>query len=319
VDGTERIVLTTHMNADGDAIGSQTGFARFLLSRGKEVTVVNQEPTPANLEFLLPAELPFQVYDPTKHDRVLEATERIVLLDNSAPDRFGTMEPLLRRLAGQALCIDHHPTRGTPWDRVILDTDACATAALIYELTTGAGWVPDPRSAEALYAGIATDTGFFRFNSTNAQGHRIAASLLDLGVDPARCYREVHERTSPSYTRLLGMALAGMRSDAGGAVVSVGLTREMIHRASAGDVDTSEMTTPMLATDGVRIALLFREMDGGRIKVSLRSKGSLDVYELATEFGGGGHPNASGIVTDGELGDVMDRVIARATDLVASA
>ena len=124
----------------------------------------------------------------------------------------------------------------------------------------------------------------------------------------------IYERNSPDYTRILGEALSGLRLDADGRVVSVAVLQTTTRGAE--DVDTSEMTTPLLAIDGVRIALLFRELDDGRVKVSLRSKGSLDVHALALAFGGGGHRNASGIVATGTLADVSSRVIEAATALV---
>jgi phosphoesterase RecJ-like protein len=135
------------------------------------------------------------------------------------------------------------------------------------------------------------------------------------GVHPARCYRQIYERNSAAYTRLLGHALAGLRLDAAGAVASVRVTRKMVAAARAGDEDTSEMTTALLAIDGVRVAILFRETDDAKVKVSLRSKGNLDVRELAMEFGGGGHRNASGIVMDGEFDEVIERVLDRAAAL----
>ena len=132
------------------------------------------------------------------------------------------------------------------------------------------------------------------------------------GVQPARTYQEIYERNSPAFTRLLGHALSGLRLDAGGAIASVRVTGAMIEASDADGIDTSEMTTALLAMDGVRVALLFREMPGGRIKVSLRSKGDLDVHRLASEFGGGGHRNASGIVLAGSLDEVSARIIEEA-------
>ena len=312
-----RIVLTTHVNPDGDAVGSELGMAAFLRSRGKEVRVVNHDETPPFLKFLEDPTLAMEVYDPAVHDAVLAGADLLVLLDNSAPDRLGRMEPVMERCASHVLCIDHHPTRGTPWAHNVLDEHACATSVLVAELTEALGWTPERSAAQALYVGLATDTGFFRFNSTSPRAHIIAARLLALGVDPARCYQEIYERNPPAHTRLLGTALADLRLDAGGAVASIRITRDLIERCHAGNVDTSEMTTALLATDGVRIALLFREMDNGRVKVSLRSKGELDVHRLASRFGGGGHRNASGIVRSGSLATIEEEVIASARDLVA--
>jgi phosphoesterase RecJ-like protein len=310
-----RFLLTTHVNPDGDAIGSEMGLARFLRARGAEVRIVNQDATPDTLRFLESDELRVEVYEEGVHAAAFESAERLLLLDNSAPDRFGRVQPRLARLAAKTFCIDHHPTRGTPWAEVIVDDTSCATAEIIYELVTRTGWRPDRAAAEALYVGISTDTGVFRFNSTTPRAHEIAAELLRVGVQPARAYQEIYERNSVAYTRLLGQALASLRLDAGGAVASVRITRAMLE-AGDGDgdgVDTSEMTTALLAMDGVRVALLFRELPGGRIKVSLRSKGDLDVHRLASGFGGGGHRNASGIVLAGALDEVSERIIAEAT------
>ncbi len=317
VAGARRFVLTTHINPDGDAIGSEIGMACFLRSRGKEVRVVNHDETPPFLHFLLHPDVTVEIHDPAIHDAVIAAADVVLLLDNSAPDRLGRMERVILDSAARVLCVDHHPTRGTPWANDIIDDESCATAALVVELTHACGFTPDRIAAQALYVGLATDTGFFRFNSTTPRAHQIAAQLLTIGVDPARCFQEIYERNPPALTRLLGHALADLRLDAQGAVASIRLTRERIARCGAEGVETAEMTTALLATDGVRMALLFREMEDGRIKVSLRSKGDLDVHRLASRFGGGGHRNASGIVRAGQLAAVEEEVVAAACDLVA--
>jgi phosphoesterase RecJ-like protein len=308
-------VLVTHVNPDGDAIGSEVSLARALRGIGGEVRIVNQDAAPETLRWLEDEGPGSEAYDPGRHDGLLDAADAIVLLDNSAPDRLGRMESPVRARATKTFCIDHHPTRGTPWAETIIDDSACATAAIVFELLEGRGLRVDPQTAEALYAGLATDTGFFRFNSTSSRAFRIAAKLLDAGADPTRSFREVYERNSPAYTRLLGRALSGLTLEAGGVVGVIGVTRRLVEESGAEDVDTSEVTTPVLAVDGVRIAVFFRELADGRVKVSLRSKGALDVQKLASEFGGGGHRNASGIVMPGPYQDVVARVTARAAAL----
>lgn len=308
-------VLVTHVNPDGDAIGSQVGLGRYLRTLGFEVRIVNQDPTPTELRFL-EFDGPFgEAYDPTRHDGLLDAADAIVLVDNSAPDRLGRMEAPVRARASKTFCIDHHPTPKTPWAWNVIDTSASATAVIVHELIRERGGMPDHDAAEALYAGLATDTGYFRFSSTSPRAFRVAAELLEAGADPTRCYREVYERNSPEYTRLLGRALSGLSVGGNGAVASVAVTLGMIDACGAQGVDTSEITTPVLAVDGVRIAILFRELPGGKVKVSLRSKGELDVQRMASEFGGGGHRNASGIVMPGRFEDVVDAVTARAVAL----
>jgi len=309
-DGAERFVLTTHVNPDGDALGSQLGLARFLLARGKQVRVVNQDPTPEILRFLDVEGFAVETYDPGTHDEVFRSFDLVVLLDNSAPDRLGRMEPIMGEVAGHTLCIDHHPSRDTPWSHLILDEGSCATAMMVYDLVRDAGWTPDRQAAEGLYVGLATDTGFFRFNSTDAKAYDIAADFVRLGAEPSRVYQAIYERNTVAYTRLLGHALSEVRV-AGGAVASAVVTLDLVNRLNAENVDTSEITTALLAMDGITVALLFRELAGGRVKVSLRSKGVLDVHRLATEFGGGGHRNASGIVMQGTLDEVVRAVTGR--------
>jgi phosphoesterase RecJ-like protein len=310
------VVLTAHMHPDGDALGSQLGLAAFLMERGIEVTILNPDPVSDTLQFIVDRRHKVQTFNPAIHPGTLSDAARIILLDNSAPDRLGSMEEAMVENADRVLCIDHHPSRQPPWADMILDQASSATAAMVYELITRQGWTPDSAAARALFAGLATDTGFFRFNSTNAQAHRIAADLLEIGVDTAATFQAVNERNTPAYTRLLGEALSGLRLDAGGAVVSVRIDNDSQARCEGRGVDTSEMTTPLLAIDGVRIALLFRDLDDGNIKVSLRSKGDLNVHALAMKFGGGGHLNASGIVLAGTLDDVVEQVVAEAVRLV---
>ena len=316
VDAAQRIVLVTHIQPDGDALGSQVSLGRFLGARGKPYRTINNDATQEILQYVEDPERPVEVYDPVRHDAELAASDLLILVDNSAPDRLGRMELAIVDNAERVLCIDHHPTRDAPWKHNIVDVDACATTAVIYELVRGCGWTPDLTAAQAIFVGLATDTGFFRFNSTNACGLRIAADLLDLGIEPASNYEAIYERNSEAYTRLLGSALDTLAVRASGALVSVTITQAIVERLQASDVDTSEITTSLLAMDRVRLALLFRELPGERVKISLRSKGQLDVHRLATEFGGGGHRNASGIVMDGPLERAVDLVTRRAEALV---
>jgi phosphoesterase RecJ-like protein len=311
-DASQSFVLTTHVNPDGDALGSEISLARFLLDRGKEVHLVNQDPTPEPLGFLERDEHRIELYDPDRHDALLQSSDLVILVDNSAPDRLGRMERGMLGIRGHTLCIDHHPSRTPPWAHLVLDEGYCATAVMVYELGRGAGWTPDLLAAEAIFTGLATDTGFFRFNSTNATGYEVAAELVRLGVRPARIYREVYERNSLPYTRLLGHALADVRVDAE-SIASVVLRRDLIDRLGAEDEETAEILTALLAMDRIRIALLFRELSDGRVKVSLRSKGPIDVHSLAAEFGGGGHRNASGIVMSSSLEQATREVIGRAS------
>ena len=316
-DGNETFVLTTHMNPDGDALGSEIALARYLVSQGKTVRLINGDPTAETLAFITLESPPIEVYDPEQHDDVIRGVDRIVLVDNSAPDRLGRMEPIMLSVAADVLCIDHHPTRGAPWAETILKVGASATAVLVWDLLKHRGWKPDARASDAIFVGLATDTGFFRFNSASPYAHRVAADLLESGVHAGEIYRRIYERNSEAYTRLLGHALVGLRIESEGRIASVGLRRAAIADLGAEDVDTGEITTALLAIDGVDLVLLFRELPDARVKVSLRSKDELDVHGLAVGFGGGGHRNAAGIVLDQPFDEVVKNVTSGARKLIA--
>lgn len=316
-DANETFVLTTHMNPDGDALGSQIALARYLVSLNKTVRLINGDPTPETLVFVTEDSPPIEVYDPGQHDNAIRGTDRVVLLDNSAPDRLGRMEPIMLSVAADVLCIDHHPTRDAPWAENILQVGASSTAVLIWDLLRQRGWQPDARACDAIFVGLATDTGFFRFNSTSPYAHRVAADLLECGVHAGEIYRRIYERNSEAYTRLLGHALVGLRIESGGRIASVRLRRDTIAKLAAEDVDSGEITTALLAIDGVDVVLLFRELPDARVKVSLRSKNELDVHRLAAGFGGGGHRNAAGIVLEQPFDDVVESISAGARELVA--
>ena len=186
-----RFLLTSHANPDGDAIGSEIALARFLGERGKQVRIVNGDATPETLRFIEQPEGRVEVYDPELHDKLIDEAGLIVLVDNSAPDRLGRMEATMMAAADRTLCIDHHPARDAPWAHNIVDVESCATAAMIYELISRAGGPLDLATAEAIYVGLATDTGFFRFDSTTSRAHEVAAELLRIGVRPARSYQQI--------------------------------------------------------------------------------------------------------------------------------
>jgi phosphoesterase RecJ-like protein len=304
----ETFVLTVHMNPDGDALGSEIALARYLESLGKTVRLINGDPTPELLAFVTEDSTPIEVYDSAQHDDVIRGVDRVVLLDNSAPDRLGRMESIMLSVAANVLCIDHHPTREAPWAENILRVGASATAVLVWGLLRHRGWELDAPARNAIFVGLATDTGFFRFNSASSHAHRVAAELLECGVHAGAIYRRIYERNSEAYTRLLGHALVGLRIEGGGRIASVQLRRDLIAELAAEDVDTGEITTALLAIDGVDLVLLFRELPDARVKVSLRSKDELDVHQLASGFGGGGHRNAAGIVLEQPFDEVVEHV-----------
>jgi phosphoesterase RecJ-like protein len=315
IQNARKILLTTHQNPDGDGLGSEVAFASFLRGLEKEVRIVNPDATPERYRFLDPAE-EVLAYDEGSSAEWVRNSDLIVTLDNSSLHRMGSMEQAVRGAKARSLCIDHHSTTDPFWTLSLIDDTACATGEMIYDLIRALGGDLDAASAAALYTAMVTDTGNFRFSKTTPRSHRIAAELLAKGVNPSRIYELVYEQQQEGFVRLMGVALAGFRLEAEGRLGWIAMTHRQIVECGADNADTSEMVNHLFTIRGVRICLLFKELPDGKIKVSFRSKGDLDVHSVATAYGGGGHQNASGAVVDGPIESAVSRVVADARALL---
>lgn len=302
-------VISTHINPDGDGIGSEIALAGFLRERGVKAAMVNSDPVPRLYSFLDPRG---QVHTPEAPEarRALAACDLFIAVDNGTLSRMGSLQEWIRTTAATRVCIDHHASQDDIWDLRLIEEDACSTGALIYRLIRTLGGRLTRAQATALYVALITDTGYFRFARTDASTYRLAADLLEAGVDPVRVYHDVYERNSTAYIRLLGIALSGARTELDGRVGWVRLTRQQILDAGGEHEDTSDIVNSVLTIEGVRMALLFKELPDRRTKVSLRSKGVLDVNALARRLGGGGHRNAAGILLADPLERGIERVLA---------
>lgn len=315
LEGRNRFVLATHVNADGDGLGAQLALYHFLRRRGKEARIVNTDALAHNTAFLDPGGV-VERYDPAVHDPVLEKAEIIVLLDNSAAHRLGAMRERIERSPATKVCIDHHPEPDTTWDVMAIDPTASATGEMVYGLIREMDGDIPREAAEPIYVSIVTDTGNFRFSNTTPRILRIAAELVERGVSVPRVYQEIYERNSAAFTRLLGASLSEVRLERDGRLGYLVVSRELMRRARAEGADTSDIINHVLAIDGAQVAALFKEVEDRRTKVSLRSKGTLDVRAVAALFGGGGHRNASGIVMELPLPEVLEKVLGELRAIV---
>jgi len=308
LEEARRVALTTHINPDGDGIGAEICLHRYLVSRNIEARIVNTEPLPLRYAFLDPRGA-VEVFDAPRHEAFLRDADLIVMLDNSAVGRLGPLEPAVRASRATTVCIDHHNVREPFWALNIIDEEACATGELVFQIIKALGGTIDFEMAQAAYVSLVTDTGYFRFSKTSPRCHEAAAEMLAAGVNPPRVYGEVFERNSVALVRLGGMGVAALRLEEAGRLAWFTLTQEQIRACGAENEDTSEVVNGLLAIDGVRVAVMFKELTGGRVKLSFRSKADLDVNRLAAQYGGGGHTNASGAVVLGSLQEIVDRVL----------
>jgi phosphoesterase RecJ-like protein len=310
-------VISTHVNPDGDGLGSQLALAAYLKQRGLRVAIVNSDPVPRAYGFMDPRGEILTCRDPAAR-RAMDACKLLFALDNGTLSRMGDLEGWIRETPAFKICIDHHASQDDIWDLRLIDEGACSTGTLIYQMIRTLGARLNPAQALAIYVALITDTGYFRFSRTDASTYRLAADLLDAGVDPIWVYHEVYERNSLAYLRLLGTALSNVNIECGGRLGWVSLSRQQIDEVDGGEEDTSEIVNSLLTLDGIRMALLLKEMPAQKTKVSLRSKGEIDVNVLAGHFGGGGHRNAAGILLAEPLERGVERVLEQARRLLAA-
>jgi phosphoesterase RecJ-like protein len=306
-----RVCLTTHVNPDGDGLGSEAGLAHLLRARGMDVAITNPTPTPPRFRFLFD-DLP-GVDRTSEAIRELRRADVIVVLDISDLGRLGMLGETVRDRGVPVGCIDHHVSAGIlPDGPRYLDAGAAATAELVFEIALANSWPISKDVARGLYVAVVTDTGGFRFSNTRPRTLRVAAELLEAGVDPEEIYLEVYARAPEGRPRLLAEALQTLvvEPERGLAWVTVPPGAMERHRVTSDDLD-GVVEYPR-SIEGVRMALLFREMSQGRIKVSLRSVGSVDVAAFAHRFGGGGHTKAAGIALTGSMPEVQARVLEAA-------
>jgi phosphoesterase RecJ-like protein len=301
-----RIALTTHVNADGDGLGSEVALWHLLTAQRMRVTVANPTPVPDRLCFLVPDGV-------DRSDRAvkeIEGADVIVVVDISDVGRLGDLATAVRKTRSPTVCIDHHVSPGSlPGGPRLVAPDASATAELVFDLATALGWEITTEAARALYVGILTDTGGFRFANTTPRVLRVASALLERGVDPESIYETVYASSPEGKVRLTAEVLQTLvvEPEMGLAWVTVPPDALARHNTTVDDLDGVVEYPRQIA--GVRLALLFRPLASGRIKVSYRSMGNVDAAELAQAFGGGGHRKAAGASIEGSVADVQERVL----------
>ncbi len=305
--GASRIVLTTHMNPDGDAIGSECALHAAMRARGKDVRIINCDAAPENLAFLN-GDGQVEAYVPDVHDPVIAAADLLVALDFNDIRRVRQMEAVFRAASGTKLVIDHHLEPKPFADSYCSLPDACSTAEIVHDVLARSIDVMPYDIALGLYVGIMTDTGSFRFDRTTPRVHRIAAGLLEAGVDPQGTHRRIFDDYPMGRTQLLGMILAGIEQHCGGRVSVLAVTPEMFAETGTSVEDVENIVNSGLAIRGVEATALLTVLDGV-IKISFRSRGAITVNDIAAQFGGGGHRLAAGATVEGmPLAELKSRV-----------
>jgi len=317
VDAHQRFVLTCHVRPDADALGSQVALAEFLEAQGKSVRIVNPSPTPDHLAFLDPDGRVEQIIAEVSVEDACD-TDVHVVLDTSAWGQLVEVGAVLKKTAATRVVIDHHVSSDDLEAVMFKDEQAEATGAMVFDLAESCGWEVSPSAASALYCAIATDTGWFRFSSTTAATMAAAGRLIDLGAEPHLLYRRLYERISPARLRLVGLILGRLEVGCNGRLAWLTVRQDDFVRTGAVPNDTEDVVNQCLRIEGVECAFIAIEQKNRRVKVSLRSRGDVDVANVAQGFGGGGHRQAAGATLDGPLDEAVTSVVTVLTETLAS-
>jgi phosphoesterase RecJ-like protein len=304
----QRFVLSSHVRPDADAIGSEMGLLGVLESLGKTVRIVNPSATPPHLRFLDPES---RIRKLGEGVTVAEAcdTDVHLVLDTSSWQQLQDVGKVLQQTQARKAVIDHHQSADDLGAQEFKDVTASATGVLIAELAEFCGVPVTGATAAALFCAIATDTGWFRFSNTDARTLRTAARLIDAGVEPNLLYRELYERSSLARLKLHARVLGRVTPDLDGRSAHTWVLRKDFEETSAHPSDTEDLVNDCLTVDGVQCAFIVIEQPSGQMKVSFRSRSTVDVAKVAEQFGGGGHKQASGALLPGPLVNAQTRVL----------
>jgi len=305
-----RVLVTGHLNPDGDSLGSQLALAELAEAFGVEVALIDHDPAPANL-----AELPgidrIEVRS-TLPEGFAERFDLGAVLECSALDRCGF--PEIARIP--LLDIDHHRGNEGYGEICYVDEDAPAAGEMVLRMFQAAGIEPSERAAMNMYVALTTDTGDFRYSNATPRAFRAAAALVAAGACPEQVAEWVHERRTASSVRLLGEALQTLTLGCHGQVATLAVERGAFERTGAMPQDTDGIIDVPRTIAGVQAVLLLKEREQGVIRVSLRSKGTIDVAALAARHGGGGHTNAAGCTVSADLASVRQMMTTELIEMV---
>jgi phosphoesterase RecJ-like protein len=314
----QRFLLTTHINPDGDGLGSEVALALWLKARGKIVHVLNDSVVPTWFVFLT-RDHPFEVFEPELAEERFTQADALIVLDTSNRQRIGRLSPVLDRYTIPVAVVDHHVSHAQGFGQVnVIEPEASATGEILYDLIREAGGTLTPAIAEALYIALMTDTGSFRFSNTDSHAHRMAAELLAFGLDPQRLHAQVHSNASAARLRFFGEVLSALEMLEDNRLVVLEASPEQFQRHGLQGADTEGLVDMPRNIAGVDVVALFSEVEPGKVKVSLRSTGRVAIDRIATGLGGGGHPHAAGVLLRGTRADARARILPEIARVIQS-
>jgi bifunctional oligoribonuclease and PAP phosphatase NrnA len=308
ISKSSNVLITTHTKADGDAVGCCVAMSEALSALGKKTKIMFLSALPNWYSFLVGKPVSVFGKDTSTGELQQNKFDLIIISDTNSNSQLPVFEEYLKQSSTSVLVIDHHATSDNLGDVEIVDTAASAACSVILDLFRFAHWPITPKIAQALFAGIATDTGWFHFNNTTSRCLSDCAELIDAGAIPADIYRFIYQTFSPERFKLMTAMQNSLELHFNDRYAAQFLTQQDFKTTGAKYEDTENLIDQSRRIATVEVASLFVELKDGRIRCSLRSRGAVDVCKIAQKFNGGGHTAAAGSYLPGPL-DIAKKLI----------
>lgn len=299
----QNFLIASHVNPEGDAVGSTLALALGLRELKKDVTAYLYDPVPALFRFLPFAD---KVVSKVNENIIYDA---VLVVDCGQIDRLGEEFNKVKN-RGKLINIDHHSTNDCFGDINVINSEASAAGEMIYDLLKEIPVRITRDIAINIYVSILTDTGSFRYSSTTPKAFAVAGEMVGLGVEPWEIAQKIYESQPLKKIKLLTTVLNTLEVSNDGKIATLVVTLDMINKANASKELADGFVNYARTIEGVEVGILLREAKIGEYKISFRSKGRVDVSQVSQEFGGGGHRNAAGCNIKGTLESVKEKVVS---------
>jgi phosphoesterase RecJ-like protein len=309
VESNQRFVLSSHVRPDADAIGSELGMLGMLEQLGKDVRIINPSALVSNRKFLDPNDRVRCLADSDVSDEDVLNTDVHIVLDTSAWGQLGQVGKLLKKSSAKKVVIDHHVSSDDLGAIEFKDSTSDSTGSLVFQLADVLEVSIVPEVATALFCAIATDTGWFRFPSTSSRTLRTVADLIDFGATPHLIYQQLYEQSSLPRVQLTARVLERVAVECEGKLAHTFVKWSDFVETKAHPSDTEDLVNECLKIAGTECAFIAVELQNKQVKFSFRSRVMRNVAEIAEQFGGGGHKQASGALLNAPLSDARDKVL----------
>lgn len=308
LDAAERVAIVSHHRPDGDAIGSTVALLDALELRGKAVSAFLLDPLPVRYRKLVEGN-GLAEWQPERDAAALQNADVIVVLDTSSWPQLQAVESQLRAADDRLIVVDHHVTHEEIGRIRLTDSTASATGMIVYDWLITIGWPLTDRGRDGLFAAVATDTGWFRFANTDARSLRLASDLAEAGVEVYQLYEDIYWSESVARIALTARVLAGLELRCDQRLAIMQLSRADFAACDAEPSDSENLINEPMRIGSVAVSVLLVEQDDGHVRVSLRSKGQVDVARVAASLGGGGHTRAAGASLEVGLSEARSKIV----------